>query len=91
MYLKVTLRVFFFFVELKTKSIFIFWGFVISLQHVMYLRELRLAQMERLMVEFLHGVDIYLSLVRDSNDTNPKVGELYRFFLYWISDYCHDT
>jgi len=57
----------------------------------MYLRELRLAQMERLMVEFLHGVDIYLSLIRDSNDTNPKVGELYRFFLYWISDYCHHT
>jgi len=25
------------------------------------------------MVEFLHGVDIYLSLIRDSNDTNPKV------------------
>ena len=49
---------------------------VISLQHVMYLRELRLAQMERLMVEFLHGVDIYLSLNRDSNETNPKVREL---------------
>ena len=50
---------------------------MISLQHVMYLRELRLAQMERLMVEFLHGVDIYLSLVRDSKETNPKVRELF--------------
>ena len=49
---------------------------MISLQHVMYLRELRLAQMERLMVEFLHGVDIYLSLVRDSKETNPKVREI---------------
>ena len=45
----------------------------------MYLRELRLAQMERLMVEFLHGVDIYLSLNRDSNETNPKVREIYSF------------
>ena len=56
----------------------------------MYLRELRLAQMERLMVEFLHGVDIYLSLNRDSNETNPKVRELRCFSLYWISDYCHE-
>ena len=45
----------------------------------MYLRELRLAQMERLMVEFLHGVDIYLSLNRDSNETNPKVRANYSF------------
>ena len=42
-------------------------------QHVMYLRELRLAQMERLLAEFLYGVNIYLSVVRDANDVNPKV------------------
>ena len=34
----------------------------------MYLRELRLAQMERMMEEFIHGVDIYLSCVRDASD-----------------------
>ena len=42
-------------------------------QHVMYLRELRLAQMERLLAEFLYGVNIYLSVVRDAKDVNPKV------------------
>ena len=42
-------------------------------QHVMYLRELRLAQMERIMAEFIYGVDIYLSLVRDAKEVNPKV------------------
>lgn len=42
-------------------------------KHVMYLRELRLAQMERLMAEFLYGVDIYLSVARDSKELNPKV------------------
>ena len=60
--------------RIRKKSIYCFAS-VICLQHVMYLRELRLAQMERLMVEFLHGVDIYLSLNRDSNETNPKVRE----------------
>ena len=39
----------------------------------MYLRELRLAQMERMMAEFLYGVDIYLSLNRDAKVPNPKV------------------
>ena len=34
----------------------------------MYLRELRLAQMERMMEEFIYGVDIYLSCVRDATD-----------------------
>ena len=42
-------------------------------QHVMYLRELRLSQMERLLAEFLYGVNIYLSVVRDAKDVNPKV------------------
>ncbi|KAL9973391.1 hypothetical protein ACROYT_G019847 [Oculina patagonica] len=42
-------------------------------KHVMYLRELRLAQMERLMAEFLYGVDIYLSLIRDAKDLNHRV------------------
>lgn len=64
---------------------------MISFQHVMYLRELRLAQMERLMAEFLYGVDIYLSLIRDSNEMNPKVRELYRFSTYWIPDDCPST
>ena len=39
----------------------------------MYLRELRLAQMERIMAEFIYGVDIYLSVVRDAKEINPKV------------------
>ncbi|CAB4000837.1 Exonuclease 3 -5 domain-containing 1 [Paramuricea clavata] len=39
---------------------------------VMYLRELRLAQMERMMEEFIHGVDIYLSCVRDASDEVVK-------------------
>lgn len=39
----------------------------------MYLRELRLAQMERIMAEFIYGVDIYLSVVRDAKEVNPKV------------------
>ena len=34
----------------------------------MYLRELRLSQMERMMEEFVHGVDIYLSCDRDASD-----------------------
>lgn len=38
----------------------------------MYLRELRLAQMERMMEEFLHGVDIYLSCIRDAPDDVVK-------------------
>ena len=38
----------------------------------MYLRELRLAQMERMMEEFIHGVDIYLSCVRDASDEAVK-------------------
>ncbi len=38
----------------------------------MYLRELRLAQMERMMEEFIHGVDIYLSCVRDASDEVVK-------------------
>ena len=42
-------------------------------QHVMYLRELRLSQMERLLAEFLYGVNIYLSVVRDAKDVSPKV------------------
>ena len=42
-------------------------------QHVMYLRELRLAQMERIMAEFIYGVDIYLGVVRDAKEVNPKV------------------
>ncbi|XP_068701589.1 uncharacterized protein [Montipora foliosa] len=42
-------------------------------KHVMYLRELRLAQMERIMAEFIYGVDIYLSLVRDAKEVNPKI------------------
>ncbi|KAK2551132.1 piRNA biogenesis protein EXD1 [Acropora cervicornis] len=33
-------------------------------EHVMYLRELRLAQMERIMAEFIYGVDIYLSVIK---------------------------
>lgn len=37
-------------------------------QHVMYLRELRLAQMERMLAEFIFGVDIYLSVIRDDKD-----------------------
>ena len=47
----------------------------------MYLRELRLAQMERLMAEFLYGVDVYLSIVRDSKELNPKVKISLSFFL----------
>lgn len=45
----------------------------LSFKHVMYLRELRLAQMERIMAEFIYGVDIYLSVVRDAKEINPKV------------------
>lgn len=52
----------------------------LSYQHVMYLRELRLAQMERLMAEFLYGVDIYLSIARDSKELNPKVTRKYAIF-----------
>ncbi|XP_001631584.2 uncharacterized protein LOC5511177 isoform X2 [Nematostella vectensis] len=37
-------------------------------KRVVYLRELRLAQMERLMAECIHGVNIYLGLYRDSWD-----------------------
>lgn len=37
-------------------------------QRVMYLRELRLAQMERMMAEFISGVNIYLGVVRDAKD-----------------------
>lgn len=54
--------------------------FFLSYQHVMYLRELRLAQMERLMAEFLYGVDIYLSIARDSKELNPKVTRKYAIF-----------
>lgn len=36
----------------------------------MYLRELRLAQMERMMAEFIYGVNIYLSIIRDGRDYN---------------------
>ncbi|XP_028405290.1 piRNA biogenesis protein EXD1-like isoform X2 [Dendronephthya gigantea] len=44
----------------------------VAAKTVMYLRELRLAQMERMMEEFLHGVDIYLSCVRDAPDDVVK-------------------
>jgi hypothetical protein len=35
----------------------------------MYLRELRLAQMEKMMADFLFGVDIYLEIIRDAKDS----------------------
>lgn len=41
-------------------------------EHVMYLRDLRVAQMERLMAEFLYGVDIYLSVVRDEEPSKKQ-------------------
>ncbi|XP_031563472.1 uncharacterized protein LOC116299006 [Actinia tenebrosa] len=40
-------------------------------KHVMYLRELRLAQMERMLAEFIFGVDVYLSVIRDDKDLKP--------------------
>lgn len=60
--------------------IYVHLNFFLSYQHVMYLRELRLAQMERLMAEFLYGVDIYLSIARDSKELNPKVTRKYAIF-----------
>lgn len=60
--------------------IYVHLFFFLSYQHVMYLRELRLAQMERLMAEFLYGVDIYLSIARDSKELNPKVTRKYAIF-----------
>eukprot|EP00112_Aurelia_sp_Birch-Aquarium-sp1_P022001 Seg606.3 transcript_id=Seg606.3/GoldUCD/mRNA.D3Y31 product="piRNA biogenesis protein EXD1" protein_id=Seg606.3/GoldUCD/D3Y31 len=36
-------------------------------EKVLFLRELRITQMENMMAEFLHGVDIYLGVFRDSN------------------------
>ena len=41
-------------------------------KHVMYLRDLRVAQMERLMAEFLFGVDIYLKVVRDAEPSRKQ-------------------
>ena len=37
------------------------------LQKVLYLRELRIAQMENMMAEFLFGVNVYLGVFRDSD------------------------
>ena len=46
-------------------------------QHAMYLRELRHAQMERLMAEFIYGVDIYLGVARDAKfPRDPTVRQL---------------
>lgn len=44
----------------------------VAAKTVMYLRELRLAQMERMMEEFIFGVDIYLSCMRDASDEVVK-------------------
>ena len=38
----------------------------------MYLRELRVKQTEKLLAEFLYGVDIYLRCVRDAKVVNSK-------------------
>ena len=46
-------------------------------KHVMYLRELRLAQMERMMAEFVLGVDIYLGVVRDAAPSKKPTVSMY--------------
>ncbi|XP_078683258.1 uncharacterized protein LOC144917276 isoform X1 [Branchiostoma floridae x Branchiostoma belcheri] len=41
---------------------------IAAAKNVMYLRELRVALMDKLMSEFVMGVDVYLSVRRDSSD-----------------------
>ena len=41
--------------------------FSFQLQKALYLRELRIVQMENMLAEFVYGVDVYLEIFRDSN------------------------
>lgn len=54
-------------------------------QKAMYLRELKPIMMEKLLADYLHGVDIYLNVVRKQADHAVKyVGPIAVVFAYFL-------
>lgn len=67
---------------MKDVTVLFFIVLYVFFQRAMYLRELRPIMLEKLLADYLHGVDIYLKTVRNEADHALKYVSI--FFLLFI-------
>lgn len=66
----------------------------LAMKNVMYLRELRIVLMEKMLAEFVAGVDVYLTQVKGASQDDAKkyqVNERRKSILKSISETFHKT